>query len=159
MRSLECYFGVYFPRCCATREINIKITLLWAHKQFATRVHTLFNITTTSLRGQWVKFHVWFMWSFSDTLIWPHFLLFPLRRSKHPIYIQISPSIILMPYNRMAPFTSQRLYCLMYIYLVSPGIDFDQYVLFIYLCTIFFHWKHPIWYKHPREWILRFLFL
>ena len=42
MRSLECYFGVYFPRCCATREINIKITLSWAHKQFATRVHTLF---------------------------------------------------------------------------------------------------------------------
>ena len=24
MRSLECYFGVYFPRCWATREINIK---------------------------------------------------------------------------------------------------------------------------------------
>ena len=42
MHSLECYFGVYFPRCCATREINTKITLLWAHKQFATRVHTLF---------------------------------------------------------------------------------------------------------------------
>ena len=42
MRSLECYFGVYFPRCCATREINTKITLLWAHKQFATRVHTLY---------------------------------------------------------------------------------------------------------------------
>ena len=29
---------------CATREINTKITLLWAHKQFATRVHTLFSI-------------------------------------------------------------------------------------------------------------------
>ena len=42
MRSPECYFGVYFPRCCATREINTKITLEWAHKQFATRVHTLF---------------------------------------------------------------------------------------------------------------------
>ena len=40
--SNECYFGVYFPRCCATREINTKITLSWAHKQFATRVHTLF---------------------------------------------------------------------------------------------------------------------
>ena len=24
MRSLECYFGVYFPRCCATREITPK---------------------------------------------------------------------------------------------------------------------------------------
>ena len=46
MRSLECYFGVYFPSCCATREINTKITLSWAHKQFATRVHTLFSIDT-----------------------------------------------------------------------------------------------------------------
>ena len=44
MHSLECYFGVYFPRCCATREINTKITLSWAHKQFATRVHALFYI-------------------------------------------------------------------------------------------------------------------
>ena len=44
MRSLECYFGDYFPGCCATREINTKITLSWAHKQFATWVHTLFYI-------------------------------------------------------------------------------------------------------------------
>ena len=44
MCSLECYFGVYFPRCCATGEINTIITLSWAHKQFATRVHTLFYI-------------------------------------------------------------------------------------------------------------------
>ena len=27
LHSLECYFGVYFPRCFATREINTKITL------------------------------------------------------------------------------------------------------------------------------------
>ena len=38
MRSREGYFGVYFPSC----EINTKITLEWAHKQFVTRVHTLF---------------------------------------------------------------------------------------------------------------------
>ena len=44
MRSLEYYFGVYFPRWCATWEINTKITLSWAHKQFAARVHTLFYI-------------------------------------------------------------------------------------------------------------------
>ena len=31
-------FWCYFPRCCATREINTKITLSWVHKQFATRV-------------------------------------------------------------------------------------------------------------------------
>ena len=31
MRSRECYFGVYFPSCTATREINTKITLEWAH--------------------------------------------------------------------------------------------------------------------------------
>ena len=49
MRPLECYFGVYFPRCCATREINTKITLSWAHKQFATRVHTFFYIYSTHL--------------------------------------------------------------------------------------------------------------
>ena len=48
MRSIECYFGVYFPRCCATREINTKITPSWAHRQFVTRVHTLFYIYTTS---------------------------------------------------------------------------------------------------------------
>ena len=37
MRSLECYFGVYFPRHCATPEINTKIT-----HQFATRANTLY---------------------------------------------------------------------------------------------------------------------
>ena len=42
MRSREGYFGVYFPSCAATKEINTKITLEWAHKQFVTRVHTLF---------------------------------------------------------------------------------------------------------------------
>ena len=44
MRSLECYFGIYFPRCFATREINTKTTLSWALKQFGTRVHTLFSV-------------------------------------------------------------------------------------------------------------------
>ena len=38
------YFGVYFPRCFATREINTKITLSWLLNQFVTRVHTLFSI-------------------------------------------------------------------------------------------------------------------
>ena len=44
LHTLECYFGVYFPRCFATREINTKITLLWALKQLITRVHTSFSI-------------------------------------------------------------------------------------------------------------------
>ena len=44
MHSLECYFGVYFPCCCATQEINTKITPLWAHKQFVTWLHTSFYI-------------------------------------------------------------------------------------------------------------------
>ena len=44
LRSFECYFGIYFPRCFATREINTKITLSWALKRFVTRVHTLFSI-------------------------------------------------------------------------------------------------------------------
>ena len=34
MCSLECYFGIHFPRYCTTREINTKITFSWAHKQF-----------------------------------------------------------------------------------------------------------------------------
>ena len=33
--SLECYFGVCFPPCFATREINTKITLSWALKQLS----------------------------------------------------------------------------------------------------------------------------
>ena len=36
------YFGVYFPSCEATREINTKITLWWVQKQFFTRVHISF---------------------------------------------------------------------------------------------------------------------
>ena len=32
------------PRGFSTREVNTKITLSWAQKQFATRVHTLFSI-------------------------------------------------------------------------------------------------------------------
>ena len=43
MYSREGYFGVYFPSCAATREINTIITLEWVHKQFVTRVHTSFN--------------------------------------------------------------------------------------------------------------------
>ena len=42
MRSRDDYFGVYFPGCAATREINTKMTLEWAQKQFALTVHTLF---------------------------------------------------------------------------------------------------------------------
>ena len=41
-RSQEGYFGVYFTSCEVTREINTKITLKWAQKQFVTRVYTLF---------------------------------------------------------------------------------------------------------------------
>ena len=51
LRSLECYFCVYFPRCFATREINTKITLSWALKQVATRVHILFSMYTPDLIG------------------------------------------------------------------------------------------------------------
>ena len=41
-RSEEGYFCVYCPGCEASREMNTKITLEWAQKQFVTRVHTLF---------------------------------------------------------------------------------------------------------------------
>ena len=51
MRPRECQFGVYFPRCFATRQINTKITLSWALKQFATRVHTLSYIDAMYKHG------------------------------------------------------------------------------------------------------------
>ena len=41
--SQEVYFGVYFPSCEAMREINTKIVLIWTHKQFVMKVHTLFH--------------------------------------------------------------------------------------------------------------------
>ena len=41
-RSREGYFGVYFPSCEAKREMNAKITLEWAQKQFVTRVYASF---------------------------------------------------------------------------------------------------------------------
>ena len=44
LRALECYFGIYFPRCFATREVNTKITLSWALERFVTRVQTLFSM-------------------------------------------------------------------------------------------------------------------
>ena len=44
MHSLECYFGVYFPRCFATREINTKVTLLWAQIQLAPPFAPLFSM-------------------------------------------------------------------------------------------------------------------
>ena len=42
-----------FPRCCATREKNTKITLSRAHIQFATRVHTLFYKSFDDPGWQW----------------------------------------------------------------------------------------------------------
>ena len=41
-RSRKGYFCVYFPSYEATREINTKMTLERAQKQFVTKVHTLF---------------------------------------------------------------------------------------------------------------------
>ena len=62
MHSLECYFGPYFSSCCATREINTKITLSWVHIQFAARVHTLFSIFRLFYSGSLsirVTYHTW----------------------------------------------------------------------------------------------------
>ena len=54
LRSFECYyFDVYFPHCFATREINTKIILSWALKQFVTRVHKLFSIYTIVAGTVW----------------------------------------------------------------------------------------------------------
>ena len=43
MLSLKLYFGVYFPPLFATK----KMTLSWAHKQFATQVHTLLYLNAS----------------------------------------------------------------------------------------------------------------
>ena len=51
MHSLECYFGIYFPCCSTTQEINTKITLKWVHKQFAIQVHTLLLYPRNEVRG------------------------------------------------------------------------------------------------------------
>ena len=42
MHPQEGYFGAYFPSCTVTREMNTKITLKWANKQFVMKVHRLF---------------------------------------------------------------------------------------------------------------------
>ena len=42
IRPQEGYFAVYFQSCAATWEINTKITLERAHKQFVRRVQALF---------------------------------------------------------------------------------------------------------------------
>ena len=52
-RSRDGYFGDYFPSCEATRELNTKITLEWAQKQFVTRVHTLFYFSH-DIRYPWI---------------------------------------------------------------------------------------------------------
>ena len=48
--SLECYLGIYFPRCFATREINTKITPSCVLKQFVIWVHTLFSMCVQCFR-------------------------------------------------------------------------------------------------------------
>ena len=53
MCSLKGYFGVYFPHCFATQEINTKITLLWAHKQFTTPTHTLSSVFIWHVLLKW----------------------------------------------------------------------------------------------------------
>ena len=42
MHSLKYYFDVFFRSYEAMRELNIKITLEWVHKQFAMTIHTSF---------------------------------------------------------------------------------------------------------------------
>ena len=44
LRPPEISFGVYCPRCFATRKINTKWTLSWALKKFGIRAHILFSM-------------------------------------------------------------------------------------------------------------------
>ena len=65
MRSLECYSGVYFRRYFVTREINTKMTLSRAHQQFATRVQTIFNMST--------EISLWFTMTYEDVNVWSRY--------------------------------------------------------------------------------------
>ena len=47
------YFGVNFPRCFATLDINTKIILSWALKQFFKRVQTLFSMFPLATIMKW----------------------------------------------------------------------------------------------------------
>ena len=62
MCSLEGYFGVYFPSCEVTREINTQLTLEWMHKEFITGVHTLsyflHDITNPYMTMKWWSSHI-----------------------------------------------------------------------------------------------------
>ena len=64
-----------FPPLCATLEINTKITLPWAHKLLATRVHTLYIILCIILYV-YIIYHIIYIYIFSRTCIWTvsHFI-------------------------------------------------------------------------------------
>ena len=61
MRSLECYFDIYFPRCFTTLEVNTKITLLWARKQFAIQGHILYYIFPLLHSLAWIHQYLWYI--------------------------------------------------------------------------------------------------
>ena len=117
MRSLECYFGVYFPCCCATREINTKITLSWVHKQFATRVHTLFSIypvhgtNLTVIQPMWsaypyamfVFFKLYGIHMPLFSLYGIHMPLFSLYGSHMPLFSLYGSHMPLCPYMVIQP--------------------------------------------------------
>ena len=50
--SLEYYLSVHFTLCFTTQEINTKITLSWALKQFVAQVNTLFCISQNNHNKQ-----------------------------------------------------------------------------------------------------------
>ena len=57
--SLMCYFGVYFPRCFTSREINTKITFSWALKQFVIHVYTSFSIRLDRVNSLRLRYAIW----------------------------------------------------------------------------------------------------
>ena len=95
--TLERYFGVYFPRCCATRELNPKITLSITHKQVATRVHTLFYIfmrRTRLLEGSLLSPLIYgaTLKHMGKYIMWVHRLVYMTqtkRSTKHWLYLML----------------------------------------------------------------------
>ena len=158
LRSLECYFCVYFPRCFATREINTKIT---SRERW------------NSSSPEYIRYSLYLnhMSSYIDTtrlIFSSQILVFSHRRSRDSSYkwtmqIGTTPSII------CKMFTVDTPYCLLM--KTWHRVSFSVSFVSIFFCTLLQglkidKWMDPIarlvswlWYcdvtqTHPESCIL-----
>ena len=93
MHSLKCCFGIYFPNF-TTREINIKGTLLWVHKEFTTPGHKSFSHSSVLFLSN-IFYPVFFSWISSthpvySYIVWHRALLLGLCSLIHAIFSRIA---------------------------------------------------------------------